>query len=51
MTLLRTRWNETTRGRASQTEEEQQEMLGLLEQAMSDNAKISRVGLVDYYRE
>jgi hypothetical protein len=51
MTMLRARWNETLRGRASQTQEEQQEMLGLLEQAMSDNAKISRVGLIDYYRE
>jgi len=26
-------------------------MLGLLEQAMSDNAKISRIGVVEYYRD
>jgi hypothetical protein len=51
MSMLRSRWNETTRGRAVQTGEEKQDMLDVLEQAMSDNAKVSRMGLVDYYRE
>ncbi len=49
--MLQRRWDETVRGRRVETGEEQRDMLDVLEQAMRDNTKVSRVGLESYYRD